>query len=104
MNKEQFETLILLYAANIDGQLHADEIQLIAKKFGHETFVQAKKMFDKMGDYEILECLRGNINSMCPSETERQQLLAELKKMICADERLMTMEKRLYKTIEKIII
>jgi uncharacterized tellurite resistance protein B-like protein len=104
MNKKQFEVLLLLYVANIDGQLHADEIQLIMEKYGHETFVQTKKMFDKMGDSEILECLRDNKKQFVSTETERRQLLAELKKMICTDERLMTMEERLYKTIEKILM
>lgn len=103
LNKTQFETILLLYAANIDGQLHADELQIILGKTAPEDFAQTKKMFDKMGDWEILECIRENKNQFVATDAERQQLLDELKKMMGADDRNTSMEVRMYKSIEKIL-
>ena len=103
LNKTQFETILLLYAANIDGQLHADELQIILGKTAPEDYAQTKKMFDKMGDLEILECIGENKNQFASTEAERQQLLAELKKIMGADDCSSSMEVRLYKSIEKIL-
>ena len=103
LTKTQFETILLLYVANVDGQLHANELQLIMSKTAPDDYAQTKKMFDKMGDLEILDCIRENKNQLAATEADRQQLLDELKKMMFADNRKTSMEVRLYKSIENIL-
>ena len=103
IEKTQFETILLLYVANVDGQLHANELELIMSKTAPDEYAQTKKMFDKMGDLEILDCIRENKNQFAATDAERQQLLDELKKMMGADNRKTPMEVRLYKSIEKIL-
>lgn len=103
LSKENFKLLILFYAANIDGQLNANEIKAIAKHTDQTTLEDNMELFQQMGDTEILDCIRENKALYASTETERQEILNELKSLIQADNRQSVMEKRLYVTIEKLL-
>ncbi len=102
INRTEFENLLLLYAANIDGQIHPDELAKIMERNNATEFGETLKKFKKMSDFEILECI--NENKATYSTTEkRQQLLDDLRAVIEADEKLTSVENYLYKNIEKLI-
>ena len=47
LSKDEFKTLVMLYAANIDGNIQLEEVKMMV-----ET------LFEKKSDLEILECIR----------------------------------------------
>ena len=37
LNKEEFKVMVMLYAANIDGNIQSDEVRVMLEKTGFET-------------------------------------------------------------------
>ena len=103
MKKAEFETILLLYAARIDGNLHPEEMEQIIEKSSPETFRKVKKVFDKMGDIEIIEYIRENKILYASTEIDRKNLINDIRSVIEADERLTVMERYLCQKIEKIL-
>ena len=54
INKNEFKVLAMLYVANIDGNVHSEEIKTIIEKTGGEAYENVNKMFGKMSDAEVL--------------------------------------------------
>ena len=103
LNKEEFETLVMLYAANIDGNIQAEEVEVMLEKADETTFKKVNKLFKKMGDAEVLDCINANKERFAKSSEETAQLLNDIRSVIEADERCTTMEKYLLKTIERLL-
>lgn len=103
LNKEEFKTLVMLYAANIDGNMNPEEVEVMLEKADVSTFKKVSKLFKKMGDNEVLECIRANKDRFAATVEDKEQLLNNFRSVIQADERCTTMEKYLLKAIERIL-
>ena len=103
INKKQFETLLLFYAANIDGQQHPKELKIISKKLENDEFDQIKALFDGIGDSEILDIILDNKEKYAATPDDKQKLLNNIKSVIEADNELTNIEKYLYRNIEKLL-
>ena len=73
--KEEFKVLVMLYAANIDSNIHQDEVDRILEKTDAATYEKVRKMFKNMGDTEILSCIQENKAQYLADPAEKQQLL-----------------------------
>ena len=60
LNKDEFKVLVMLYAANIDGNIQSEEVRVMLKKTDFETVEKVENLFDKMNDAEVLDCIRAN--------------------------------------------
>ena len=67
LNKEEFKTLVMLYAANIDGNIQSEEVKVMLEKSGFETVEKMENLFDKMNDAET-EALSGEIATKIQNE------------------------------------
>lgn len=103
LNKEEFKMLVMLYAANIDGNIHPEEVEVMLEKANEDTFKKVYKMFKKMGDAEVIDCIRANKSRFAATQAETEQLLNDFRSVIEADERCTPMEKYLLKAIERIL-
>lgn len=103
LNKEEFKMLVMLYAANIDGNIHPEEVEVMLEKADKDTFKKVCKMFKKMGDAEVIDCIRANKDRFAATASDREQLLNNFRSVIEADERCTSMEKYLLKAIERIL-
>lgn len=103
LNKEEFKTLVMLYAANIDGNIHPEEVEVMLEKADESTFKKVSKLFKKMGDAEVIDCIRENKNRFAVTQVETEQLLNDIRSAIEADERCTTMEKYLLKTVGRLL-
>lgn len=61
----------MLYAANIDGNIHPEEVEVMLEKANESTFKKVNKQFKKMGDVEVLDCIRENKNCLLPRKPRR---------------------------------
>lgn len=50
LNNEEFKTLVMHNAANIDGNIQSEEVKVMLKKIGFEIVAKVEKLFDKMRD------------------------------------------------------
>ena len=58
--QDEFKTLLMLYAANIDGTIHPDEVELILQHVDPAVVSKLKKDFSKMSDTQILDLIHEN--------------------------------------------
>lgn len=103
MTKEEFQILLMLYVANIDGKKHADELSVILEKYNPAAYMKTQKLFMKMNDIEVLQCIEENKYKYAATEEDRQQLLENLQAVIEADGRLMAIEEHVVRTIARIL-
>jgi hypothetical protein len=103
LTKDEFKVLVMLYAANIDSNIHEDEVDEILQKTDAATYEKVRKMFNKMSDMEILDCIRENKDKYAATPSDRQKMLDELRAVIKADVKLIIIEERIYKYIENIL-
>ena len=103
LNKEEFKTLVMLYAANIDGNIQSDEVKVMLEKTGFETVDKMEKMFAKMNDAEALAVIGENKPLYVATEGDRIDLIADLCAIIEADEKCTAMEDAMVRTMRRVI-
>jgi uncharacterized tellurite resistance protein B-like protein len=103
LSKEEFKVLAMLYAANIDGNIQSEEVKIMLQKTDFDTVEKVEKLFDKMSDMEILECIRENKALYASAEADRMDLIADLCAIIEADEKCTMMEEQMVKTIHRML-
>ena len=96
MNREEFKVLVMLYAANIDGNINPAKVD-------SNTFKNVKKMFAKMSDIEILNTINENKRSFASTDTEREILINDCRTIINADGQQTVMEGFIVKMLEKVL-
>ena len=103
LNKEEFKTLVMLYAANVDGNIQSEEVKVMLKKSDFETVEKVEKLFAKMNDAEALAVIRENKPLHVATESDRVELLADLCAVIEADEKCTMMEEQLVKAMRRVL-
>jgi len=103
LTKEEFKTLVMLYAANIDGNIQPEEVEVMLEKADEPTFKKMSKLFKKMGDVEVIDCIRANKSQFVTTSAETNQMLEDIRSVIEADEHCTSMEKYLLKAVERIL-
>ena len=103
LNKEEFKVMVMLYAANIDGNIQSDEVRVMLEKTGFETVEKMESLFDKMNDAEVIECIRENKPLYITTESDRLEILADLCAIIEADEKCTMMEEQMVRTMMRLL-
>jgi len=103
LNKEEFKVMAMLYAANIDGNIQSEEVKIMLEKTDFDTVEKVEKLFDKMSDTEILDCIRENKAQNAAAEADKQELMNDLRAIIEADEKVSLMENQICKALEHIL-
>ena len=103
LSKEEFKTLVMLYAANIDGNIQSEEVKVMLEKSGFETVEKIEKLFAKMSDAEVLACIRENKAQHAATEAERLDLIHDLCTVIEADEKVSVMEEQMVRTMRRLL-
>ncbi len=103
LNKEEFKTLVMLYAANIDGNIQSEEVKVMLEKCGFETVEKMENLFDKMSDAEVLNTIRENKPLYVTTEGDRIEILADLCAIIEADEKCTMMETQMVRAMRRLL-
>lgn len=103
LSKEEFKTLVMLYAANIDGNVQSEEVKVMLEKSGFGTFEKVQKLFGKMNDFAVLDCIRENKAQYAATEDDRMDLIRDLCSVIEADEKCTVMEEQLVRAMRKVL-
>lgn len=103
LNKEEFKTLVMLYAANIDGNIQSEEVKIMLEKSGFDTVEKMEKLFGKMNDAEVLDCIRENKAQYAASEADRLDLIHDLCAIIEADEKTTVMEEQMVRALRRLL-
>ena len=103
LNKEEFKTLVMLYAANIDGNIQSEEVKIMLEKSDFDTVEKMEKLFGKMNDAEVLDCIRENKAQYAATEADRLDLIHNLCEIIEADEKCTMMEEQMVKAMRRML-
>ena len=103
LNKEEFKTLVMLYAANIDGNIKSEEVKVMLQKIDFDTVEKVEKLFDKMSDTEVLDCIRENKAQYAATEADRLDLIHDLCAIIEADEKCTVMEEYMVRELRRVL-
>ena len=103
LNKEEFKTLVMLYAANIDGNIKSEEVKVMLERSGFEAVEKTEKLFAKMSDAEALAVIRENKPLHVATEGDRIDLMADLCAIIEADEKCTVMETMMVRAIRRVL-
>lgn len=103
LNKEEFKVMVMLYAANFDGNIQSEEVKVMLEKSGFETVEKMENLFDKMNDAEVLDCIRENKLQYAATEADRLDLIHDLCAIIEADEKTTVMEEHLVRAMRRML-
>lgn len=103
LNKDEFKVMVMLYAANIDGNIKSEEVKVMLQKSGFDTVEKVEKLFDKMSDMEVLECIRENKTLYAATEADRMDLIANVCAVIEADEVCSVMEEQMVRGMRRLL-
>lgn len=103
LNKKEFKVLMMLYAANVDGNIQSEEVKVMLEKTDFDTVDKVEKLFAKMSDMEVLDCIRENKAQYAATEADRDELLSDLSAIINADERCTAMEGQLMRAMKHVL-
>ena len=103
LNKEEFKTLLMLYAANVDGNIQSEEVKVMLERSGFEAVEKTEKLFAKMSDAEAIAVIRENKPLHVATEGDRIDLMADLCAIIEADEKCTVMEEQMVRTMRRLL-
>ena len=103
LNKEEFKTLVMLYAANIDGVVQPEEVKVMLEKSGFDTVERMENVFARMSDAEVLNCICENKEQYASTESDRLDLIHDLCAIIEADEKCTVMEEQMVREIRRVL-
>ncbi|MBQ6307716.1 MAG: hypothetical protein IJK78_14265 [Bacteroidales bacterium] len=103
LNKGEFKTMVMLYAANIDGNIKSEEVKVMLERSGFDTVEKMEKLFSKMSDAEVIACIRENKPLYAATEGDRIDLLADLCAIIEADEKCTIMEEQMVRAMRRVL-
>ena len=91
------------FKANVDGDIQSEEVKIMLQKTDFDTVEKVEKLFDKMSDLEVLECIRENKALYASTDTDRMDLIADLCAIIEADEKCTVIEEQIVKAIRRML-
>ena len=103
LNKDEFKVLVMLYAANIDGNIQSEEVKVMLEKTDFDTVENVENLFAKMSDAEVLACIRENKPLYVATQGDRLELIADLCAIIEADENCTVMEEYLVRAMRRLL-
>lgn len=103
LSKNEFKVMVMLYAANIDGNILSEEVKVMLEKTDFETVEKVEKLFEKMRDMEVLDCIRENKVLYAATEADRLDLIHDLCAIIEADEKVSVMEEQMVRSMRRLM-
>ena len=103
LNRQEFKTLVMLYAANIDGDIQSEEVKVMLQKSDFDTVEKVEKLFAKMSDMEVIDCIQENKALYAATETDRLDLIGDFCAIIDADEKCTVMEEQMVRAMRRLL-
>jgi len=103
MDRNQFHTLLLLYAANVDMKETEREMQYIRKIAPCDNFDEMHTLFLGCSDYECLQLILSYRDQFFPTVQDQENLLQEVTNLLHQDGDYGLLEANAMKMIKKLI-
>ena len=103
LDLNEYLAYILLYAANADFEITADELDLIRKNIDREDFKRIKKEFDAAGDAEKLDVIMHYKEPYIHILLDSASLEEKLKEVLMADDSYPSVERAINTFLHRLL-
>jgi uncharacterized tellurite resistance protein B-like protein len=103
LTKEEFKALIMLYLANVDGEIHPNEVKVMLKKTDSNTYDRIVKLFSELNENQVLDCIHENKEVYANTEESRMELITDMFAVIDADYEITTKEEEILRALEEVL-
>ena len=76
---EEFHAFAMLFAANADGHITADEEELIVPTLPAERYADIKQQFQRCSDAEALDVILSYKEKYCATPADRERILTDMR-------------------------
>lgn len=101
--KDDYRTFVLLYAANVDGELQEEEMELIESLEGEKRVKEIHKIASKLSDYECLNLFENEREKYYPGEAGKEELLKELSTLFKSDGKFTQFEQVVLRNLKRVL-
>lgn len=78
---EEFRAFAMLFAANTDGYITADEENLIANTLPADRYAHVRKRFEHSSDVEAIDIILNCKEKYCATPEDKERVLADMRKI-----------------------
>lgn len=100
---QDFLAFVLIYAAYADMEVVEEEIDAIERRVGHEKFVQARRIMDKLNDSERIDLILSFREKYFPTKEDHDKLYSDMKEIFLADGNYNQLEKAILMYLKHIL-
>lgn len=100
---EEFRAFAMLFAANADGHITADEENLIAQTLLPEQYARVKQCFLECPDSEALDIILSYKEKYCTLPADKERLLADMKMIYEAHNGFEQIERGVHHIFERML-
>jgi hypothetical protein len=101
--RDEFFTLLLIYASYADLEFSSVEKEYIVNKFGEATFDKMNLIYDSFSEFQLLSYISANRLQYMDSLGNDEQLSDELTTLFNIDGEFSRLEKGFYNFIKRIL-
>jgi hypothetical protein len=99
----EFHAFVMLYAANADSRITAEETALIRPTLSEKQYVEIETAFNESSDATVLDHILSYRTRYFSTQDERDRLLADMQTIFDADTRFTIMERSLKSIFQRLV-
>ena len=100
---EEFHAFVMLYAANVDGHITQDEINLITPTLEPEAYKRIYGIFKQLDDSKALDLILSYRDRYCSTPADRQKILADMVKIYEANKVFEQIERGVHTMFQRML-
>lgn len=100
---EEFHAFAMLFAANADGKITADEEVLITPTLPPDSYANLKQMFRKCSDAEALDIILSYREKYCATPADKERILADMREIYEAHHGFEQIEREMHHMFERML-
>lgn len=100
---EEFHAFAMLFAANADGNITADEESLIAPSLSPTQYSDIKMQFRQCSDAEALDVILSYKEKFCKTPADKEKILADMRDIYEAHNGFEQIEQGVHRLFERML-
>lgn len=100
---EEFHAFAMLFAANADGHITADEEILITPTLSAGQYEQIKRVFQECSDAEALDVILSYKEKYCATAADKERILADMRLIYEAHNGFEQIERGIHHIFERML-
>lgn len=103
-NKQELQTYLLIFCMNANYTETSEEILLIKRKSGYDTFAKMHKEFEKDNDYQSIQKIKKTMRRLGYDDNQKEQVFSEIREVFSADGEFDILERNLKMGLKRLLL